>query len=518
VKLANAMNQPQVVTKPGELAKRTAWLTAGKIIGMALNILLPVVLVRRLTQSEYGTYKQAFQVITTMVSLLGLQVSGSVYYFFPREPKRKAQVAMNATIFYLAIGAVVATMFASRPDWVTLIFKGDDLAPAAALLGLTIMLYLVASNFDGVMISDGAFRLASVMTVILNAGKTVLLLAAAFWRGDIRSLVYAAMVFGLAHCAAYFVYLYRRFGRFWRPIDRGLLKTQLANALPYGVGGLVMILQSDLHYYFVSHYFDAAEFAIYTVGTFQLPFLLMLLDSVDTILIPEITVLEKNGAYHEIIEVWMGGVRLLAFCFAPACALMFVMRDEFITALFTGNYLASTSIFAVSLCNLLLLMNLTGPVLRCFTDFRFYRLRLCLVLLPLTWVALLAGLRIGGLVGVMAAVLLVRLVDVVVTTAFIGRKLGMSRRDFRYLTPLLRTAAAAAFAATVTLVIKQPLESWPPLLSFLTCSCVFGLVYLIAAFVIGAVTDAERAALQRLLGKFLRPGASRADLSSTHKL
>jgi len=164
------------------------------------------------------------------------------------------------------------------------------------------------------------------------------------------------------------------------------------------------------------------------------------------------------------------------------------------------------------------MMNLTGPVLRCFTGFRFYRLRLCLVLLPLTWGLLLAGLRVGGLLGVMAAVMFVRLIDVVVTTAFIVRKLGMSRKDFRYLTPLLRTAAAAVLAATVTMVMKKPLESWPPLVSFLTCSCVFGLVYLIAALVIGAVTDAERAALQRLLGRFLRPWASRAHLSSSQKL
>jgi len=513
--LANETKQPSEMTMSGELAKRTVWLTAGKIFGMALNILLPIVLVRKLSKSEYGTYKQAFQIMTTMVSLLGLQVSGSVYYFFPREPMRKAQVAMNATIFYLTVGAGVAIAFASRPEWVMLIFKSNELAPVTPLLGLTIMLFLVASNFDGVMIAHGDIRLASVMTVVLNTSKTLLLLAAAFWRGNIRSLIVAALFFGLAHCATYFAYLYRRFGQFWRPIDWELFKTQLGNALPYGVGGLVMALQSDLHYYFVSHDFDPAEFAVYTVGTFQLPFLILLLDSVDTILIPEITLLEKNGLYHKIIEVWMGGVRLLAFCFVPACTLMFVMRNEFIAALFTKNYLGSVPIFAVSLLNMLLLINLTNPVVRCFTEFRFYRLRLCLVLLPLMCVALMSGVRVGGLIGVMTAVFLIRLIDVSVTTTLIGRKLGMSRRDFRYLFPLLRTVGAAVVAAMVTMLIRQALLSWPPLASFFICSGVFGLVYLIAAFVMRAVTDAERAALQRMLYKLIRPGASPVDLSST---
>ena len=512
------MKQTSGTTLPGQLAKRTAWLIAAKVIGMALNFLLPILLVRKLTQSEYGTYKQAFQIMATSLSLLGLQVSGSIYYFFPREPRRKAQVAMNATIFYLAIGAIVALGFASHPGWIMIIFKNNDLASAMPLLGLAIMLHLVASNFDGVMIADGDIRLASAMTVLLNVSKTVLLLAAAFWRGDIRSLMSAAVFFGLAHCATYFVYLRRRFGRFWSPIDWALFKAQLSNALPYGMGGLVLILQLDLHYYFVSHYFEAAKFAIYSVGSFQLPLLLVLLDSVDTILIPEVTRLEKDGKYPEIIEVWMGGIRLVAFCFVPACVLMFVMRNEFIAALFTKNYLAAAPIFAISLCNLLLSMNLTGPVLRAFAEFRFYRLRLYLVLLPLTWVALMAGIRVGGLAGVMAAVVLMRMIDVMVTTTLIGHKLGMSRRDFRYLVPLLRTAAAAAVAAMVVLGVKRTTQHWPPLMAFLICSAIFGLIYLVAAFVVGAVTDAERAALKRSLSKFLRPRPLGVELSSTHEV
>ena len=90
------------------MSKRAALLAVAKVAGYALTLPLPLVLVRVLSQSDFGLYKQAFQVITTMLTLLGLQVALSIYYFLPRYPDRKPHVVMNVLVFYAALGSAMA--------------------------------------------------------------------------------------------------------------------------------------------------------------------------------------------------------------------------------------------------------------------------------------------------------------------------------------------------------------------------------------------------------------------------
>lgn len=494
--------QASATSSTPSFAQRTLWLSAARLVSLGLSFLLPFILVRKLSTAEFGLYKQAFQILQTALGLLGLQVSGGIYYFIPRYPDKKAQVAMNVVLFYALLGAAVALWFALHPAWVTQAFKGDGLVPVVPALGITIMLWLIGSAFESVMIADNDVRRASVVTVLLQLAKTGLLVFAAVWQGDIRTMITAALLFGVVHCAVFFVYLYRRLGRFWWPLDGALFRAQLANALPFGIGAFAFSWQYDLHNYFVMHYFDAAAYAVYSTGCFQLPLLLVLLDATDTIMIPEIARLESAGEYRRIAETWLGAIRTLAFCFMPACALMFVLRHELIIGLYTEKLAAAVPIFAIALLNTLLLMNLTGAVMRAFEDLKFYRMKLYLCLMPLTAALLYVGVRFAGLAGVMLAVVLARGIDVTLTTRRLAQRIGMTRHDWHYALPLLRIAAAATVAALLTHLAKPLLPSWHPLATFLAGSVVFGLAYLPLAFVVGAVSDKEKEWLRGLLRKF----------------
>jgi O-antigen/teichoic acid export membrane protein len=501
-------------TEHVSLASRAAYLAAAKFIALALALVLPLLLVRKLSQMEFGLYKQAFQILSTMLSLLVFQMGASAYYFMPRQPNKKGQVAFNVLLFYAALGAAVAVCFALFPHWITSVFRSDDLQPYLPFVGLAILLWLIASNLEAVIIANGDVRAASAFIVATQIIKTSFLLGAAIIFGELRTMLLAAIAYGAVHCLLTLAYLRARFGRFWQGFDWTLCKAQLANALPFGVGYMAFAAQSDLHNYFVSHYFDAAAFAIYSVGAFQLPPLMLLLDSVETILLPEVARLAHKGDYPGIIRAWMNAMRQLALFFIPACALLFVLRYEFITLLFTANYLASAEVFAISLVLALVWINLSAPVLRAFDEFKYFRMRFCFLLLPLSWAAFYAGMRVAGLAGVMAAMVGVRAFDAAVTWMVIGRKLGVAREDVRQLAPILRITASALAAALITFGTKQwlaPLSVWAVLM---ICSVVFGATYLSVVLAAGAVTEAEKAELRHAWERLFRYKSSRVELSS----
>ena len=136
------------------LTKRAAFLAVARILAFSLTIPLPLVLVRTLSQSDFGLYKQIFQIMMTVLALTGLGVNMSVLYFLPRNPDKKPQIALNVLAFYAVIGSLVALFFAVYPRWVTIIFKGDGLVPHIPLLGVAILLWLLSTVLEVVAVAD----------------------------------------------------------------------------------------------------------------------------------------------------------------------------------------------------------------------------------------------------------------------------------------------------------------------------------------------------------------------------
>lgn len=207
-------------------------------------------------------------------------------------------------------------------------------------------------------------------------------------------------------------------------------------------------------------------------------------------------------------------MRMLAFAFFPVCAMLFVLRREFILTLFTATYAAATSIFAVNLFNILLSILLVGTVLRAFPELRYFRIKFCLLLLPITFGALYVGIHVGGMVGVITAVVLTRVFDAAVTITVVGRKLCVTWQDLKQFATLGRLALASLIAAVVTAAAKLALTTLPVQATLLIGSLVFGLSYLIAVFALKAITPDEQAKLRALWQRFYQFGAIRFGLAS----
>ncbi len=496
------------------LTQRAALLMMANVIATAISFALPPVLTRVMSVPDYGLYKQAFQIMASALALLNLQVAVSVFYYSAREPAKKLQVALNVILFYGLVGATIFLVFLVWPTWVTLIFHGSDLVPHIPLLGFAILCSLVSTNLDAVPIAAGEVGKASVLIVLSQLSKAIVMIVAGLVFGSLTAILVASVIQSLVQIAFMVIYIRGHYGRFFVALDWPLFKAQIGNALPFGVGGIVAIVQNDMHNYFVSHYFDSANFAVYAVGCFQLPLLGMLTGSFANALNPDLAKHKEAGDHQAIINLWMEVICKLAFFFVPTFAVLFVLRHEFITVLYTANYAASAPIFAIYLVNMLLGIAMHMHILRLFEQLKFFRLKLYMALIPVTLGALYLGLQAGGLLGVAIAAVCVQILDFIITMTMIVRELGVSRRDLWQLVPVLKIATAAAAAALITLVVRYALRPAHAPLIFIVCATVYGLSYMGMAFALGAVSEAEKADLRKLWQKFFRNRLARARATS----
>ena len=195
----------------------------------------------------------------------------SAYYFLPRERDRQAEIVFNILIYNLVCGGLAFGAFLVWPALLDIIFHQPGLTGYGPVVGLVIPLWIVSLGIEIIPIAQGEMKLAGIMIVLVQLTRTALYVSAVVIFGSVQSLMYAAVAQGALQTAVLWWYMQTRYGHFWSRFDGRLLRSQLAYSLPLGLIGLVYLAQTDLHSYFVSNRLGPAAFAIYAVGTAQLP-------------------------------------------------------------------------------------------------------------------------------------------------------------------------------------------------------------------------------------------------------
>jgi O-antigen/teichoic acid export membrane protein len=492
----------------GSLTVRAFWLMVARTLAFAASFALPLLLVRRLSQEALGVYRQVFLVVGTAINVLPLGFHMSAFYFLPRERERQGAVVLNITLFFALVAALAALALYLKPALLVSIFNSTELVPLAPLVALLLLLWVGTSHLEYLALANQEVKVATVLIVALQVTRAILMLSAALVFGSVEALLWAAIAQGVLQAIALLVYMQVRFRAFANGLDFALLGRQLSYALPLGLAGLLYALQLDVHNYFVSHFFGAAAFAVYSTGCFDLPLIHILSDSVGAVMIPRVNLLQKEGRPREIIELTAAMMRKLALVYFAIYALLLVVARDFILFLFTAKYLASTPVFVINLTMILIyfMSGVYDPIMRAYAEHRFFLLRLRAVLLAAMLAALWFGTARLGLVGVITLVVCFNFVERVVTLAKAARIVGVRARDIVLLKDVGKLAVAATLAGASAWLVRALLVGQRPFFVLAACGVVFVLVYALAIWALRIVTADERASLARRLARLPRVG------------
>lgn len=489
------------------LTVRALWLLIAKVLAFALSIALPLLLVRRLSQQEFGLYKQAFLVVGTALALLPLGFQMSAFYFLPREKDRQGRIILNILVFHLVMAALGALILVFFPQLLTTIFHTDDLVNYAPIIAAAIFFWVISSYLEVVSLAHQEARLSTIFIISSQLTKTALLLFAAIAFGSVRALIYAAVIQGVLQTVILLLYLRSRFPRFWVSFDWPVFRMQLSYAMPFGFAGLLFTLQTDLPNYFVSNQFEAATYAIYAIGCFNIPLVGILSESVGAVMIPQVSLLQKHGNHREILALAARVARKLALIYLPLYGFLIVMGREFLTTLFTAQYAASWPIFAINLTLLPLSIFVSDPIMRAYAEHRQFLPKLYAALVVLLAVALWIGTSRFGLIWAISLAVAVGIIGRVATWIKIGTVLHIRWRDARLLKDVGKIAIAAIASTTITAFVRLALGGLAPFRLLVVCALVFGLIFALGILLLGVPTTEERQYFKKKLSRLWQPAA-----------
>ena len=376
-------------------------------------------------------------------------------------------------------------------------------------LGVYLVLLLASAALEIVMISRKRYGWAAGSYAVLDVARMALLIVPVLLVRDLHWLLIGAVAFAALRCATALWYLGWEFDGELRP-DAALLRRQLAYAVPFQLSGVVEIFQGNVHQYAVSHHFDAATFAVYSVGCLQIPLVEFVANSVCNVMMVRMAEEIRDGRPRAAMAVWRDTTRRLALLFVPMVGLLLVGAHHIIALLFTERYAGAAPVFMVSSLAVLLATLQVDGVLRVYAETRLLfglnLLRLGLVLGSIGW--LLATFHLVGAIAVtVLATAVMKCLAIVRIRTLLGVRLG-EVLPWRSLGAIVAVAAGAGAAAAWTVSAFDA----PLLVELAAMGVVYVVAYGAGLVAFGVLTEEERRGVKRWLDRpiSLRRGA-RAD-------
>src|SRR5262245_49650500 len=469
-------------------------LMSGRMAAFAITFLAPILLARVFTQAEFGTYKQ-FMLVTYTLFLIGqCGLAECLYYFLPKDPEHSARYVLNSIVMLCISGALcfVGLLLARSRlgGWMS----NPALTRYVPLMGAYLMLMLTGAVLEIAMIARKRYKLAAAVYVVSDVLRVAFLVVPAVITGSLMWALAGSLSFLALRVCAMLGYLKAAF-RGGLQLDSRLLKDQWAYALPFSLSIILQVVQQNYHQYAVAFNFDAATFAIYSVGCIQIPLVDFISTPASNVIMVRMAEDLREGCRDRLLPIWHDTTRKLALMFFPFVGLLVVNAHSLITLLFTDRYAASAPIFMVWCLSILLSAFLTDSVLRVFAEIRYLfktnLVRLALVVLMMGWF-----LSTFHLMGAVLITLVGMLVAKIMAMARIRKLLEASYAEilpWKHLGGVLLVAVAAAIPAAI---LSAELNARALLLVPLS-GAAYMATYAVLVLMLGLLTESEIAAIKR---------------------
>ena len=346
------------------LADKAGILVASNLVKYAVGFVMPMVLVRMLSRTDYGTYQQLALLATFGTAILTLGLPASVYYFYDRTNKLRDKALTLQTSTMMAISGLVTTagVFFGAPLIVSLT-KNAALAPLLGWYGAALGLLIASEHFVQFMIAQDRYRVAVFVETSETVVRVLILVLPLLAGFGLMGLVLANIVYAALRFALRSAWLMVPL----RPLGEGLrepwnCRTQLAYSIPLCLMSLVAVIGSMLDRAIVATRFTPADYAIYSVGALEIPLDSIFQASVATVLRAALPALIRAGRHDEVVRLMHEGVRKLSLIVLPCFVFLLAYSHEFITTLFTIEYERSVSVFRIYVFLIPLHMFLLSPI------------------------------------------------------------------------------------------------------------------------------------------------------------
>ena len=402
------------------------YLLIGRMFTMVASFIMPLVLVRFMSQSDYGVFSQFYTLYTAIYVILAFGLHTNIFYFYPTATKKDAdKYISNTTVLLLLFGFIGGAIMYIPPVQSALfgdseLGKHIDFIIAAIMLAtpmnIVSPLNTVREDKWGAMLIPGVVAVMRILTVV---GCTLVY-------NDLHELFKWLLSYQLFILVVVAIYSLRNV-RF--RMDWALAKTQMAYSIPFGCAVALQLFSNYFDKFVCIKFLEPSEYAIYSVAFLSIPGITQVYDSLCQINIVNMTRSYRSGHKDEVAPQYQNFVvKTLSFS-TPIILAVVIYAEEIMSFLYTDQYVTSAPFFRIYSLTFLTSMLGAGTILRSMgkTKASFLAFVItCLVGLPATYLLVSTYGNYGAIIGACINMILPRLIQMIMES----RLLNMSLASF----------------------------------------------------------------------------------------
>ncbi len=318
-------------------------LAFARLTNYAILLVSPIVFVRILDQHAYGQYREFIVYALALATVLGFSVKSSILYFIPRDPDNERKYVTQTALLIFAISVLgLAIVYATRD-----IFFAKASFDFAVPLLLYVFFFLNLDFVESYWLAKKRSDYVLYYSTTKIAIKISVSLAVAYATRSVEAIVATLVIFEACKFLVLLCwFLARRL--FTVVLDLGLIRDHLRLVLPFGTGTVLYALNQQLGKLFTSMVLGPSALAVYTIGAYQLPIMVLVRSAAGDVLFPDMV---RRGKGNPLagLSLWNRANVLYCSVVFPIFTLFFFYADTFIETLFTAQYLTAVPLFRVFL-------------------------------------------------------------------------------------------------------------------------------------------------------------------------
>lgn len=400
------------------------YLLIGRIFTMVASFIMPLVLVRFMSQSDYGVFSQFYTLYTAVYVILALGLHTNIFFFYPTASKEEADKFVSNTAILLLLFGFIGGAIMYIPPLQESIFGDSELGKHVDFIIVAIMLATpmnivsplntVREDKWGAMLIPGFVAVMRILTVV---GCTIVF-------NDLHQLFKWLLFYQLFILVVVAVYSLHNV-RF--SLDWNLAKKQMAYSIPFGCAVTLQLFSNYFDKFVCIKFLEPAEYAIYSVAFLSIPGVTQVYDSLCQVNIVNMTRSFKTGHIEDIAPQYQNFViKTLSFS-TPLIFAVAIYAEEIMSFLYTERYVTSAPYFRIYSLTFLTSMLGAGTILRSMgkTKSSFLAFVItCIIGLPATyWLVSTYG-TYGAIIGAFINMILPRLIQMVMESHLLNMNLA----------------------------------------------------------------------------------------------
>jgi O-antigen/teichoic acid export membrane protein len=467
------------------LSRQAALLSMADFFRFFLKTIIGIALARLLSPQDLGSYRQLFLIYSTLAGVLLLGFPQSMQYFLPkaRDHKERIRLITRTLNVVSMLGILCALLIYLGRNMIARMFNNPALAEVLPLYSLYPIFLFVTQIYTSIMLGLKEPGKSAKFLIFAIICDLVLVLGVAIWSRDLSHIVWAVVI-SAALQWLYALWCLRGLHNTWALSNFDGFKEQLGYTIPLGLSLLVGILSMQLDKLMISGFFSPEQFAVFSLGAMELPLIGILINSVNAILLPNLSAMDKKG----MSEVYSASVRKNAIIVFPLAVVFFIFAREFITFIYGGIYLESALYFRIYLLLLPLRVATYGIIFQACGRTRLVMYD-AIIMLVLNTVLNYVMIRAYGMQGAAWATVIVSWLILLVYLWQIKYPLGLRLSSLFPLWRIIKTILAAILPVIIVIPAAGLISS--DFLRMILGGSVYMLFYLLAAWLLKVILPVD---------------------------